>query len=472
MKGLFKRMSLAPKGLRYKLVIAFSLMSIIPLLACAYIIFSYIFPVAADFINIATIVVISVAIAVLGLVLARGLVDPVIDMAIEARVIASGEFNREIAISSQDEIGILGESINTMTQKIRLNLDELKNFGQRTKELNIEIHKKVLALSSLLQIGDLISSGSIELDSILELSVQKVATILDGGFCIFYMIPKAESEEFLARAYANIHEENLKDITIEKGEGFLGKIMESRSFVIVDKTTKITRDAEEFKSSHNIKNAVIVPIYSGKKDFGLLVVGNRQDDYRYKTDDIDLIKIFAKQITIAIENDIWLKKSEELSIKDDLTDLYSKNYILSRLDEEIRRAIFYQRPCSFIVFNIDNFKSLRDSRGELAAEEVIKKVAKLLKDNMTPVGKAARIGGDEFAILLPEKNKKEAAYIAEDLRKRIETNNFSRDGKVSITVSGGVSENPIDGSTQEELFRKAMEALQSAKSLGKNRVVA
>lgn len=472
MKDIFKRMSLAPKGLRYKLVIAFSLMSIIPLLACAYIIFSYIFPMAGDFINIVTVIIFSSVIAILGLVLARGLVDPVIDMAIEAKIIASGEFNREIAVSSNDEIGVLGDSINTMTQKIRLNLDELKNFGQKTKELNIEIHKKVLALSSLLQIGDLVSSGSTALDQILEVSVQKVATILDGGFCVLYMAPKEESEDFVMKASSNVHEESLLNIVIKRGEGILGKAINSKAFMVVDKTTRITNDIEEFKTKHNIENMVIAPIYTGKKEFGILLVGNKQEEFRYKTDDIDLIKVFAKQITIGIENDIWLKKSEELSIKDDLTDLYSKNYILSRLDEEIRRAIFYQRPCSFAIFNIDNFRSLREARGELVAEEVIKKVAKLIKDSMTPVGKAARIGGDEFAMLLPEKNKKEAATIAEDLRKKIEAANFSRDGKIAITISGGVSENPIDGSTQEELFNKAMELLKSAKSLGKNRVVA
>ena len=150
----------------------------------------------------------------------------------------------------------------------------------------------------------------------------------------------------------------------------------------------------------------------------------------------------------------------------------NKNYILSRLDEEIRRSIFYQRPCSFLVFNIDNFRKMRDTYGELTAEDVLKKVAKIIKESATPVGKAARIGGDEFALLLPEKNKREAASIAEDLRKKIETVSFSSDNKLTITVSGGVGENPIDGSTQEELFKKAMEALKSAKSVGKNRVVA
>ncbi len=472
MKGFFKKMSLAPRGLRYKLVMAFSLMSIIPILACAYIIFSQNFPVLGDLVSVSIVVIISLIVAVLGLILARGMVDPVIDMAIEARMIASGEFGREISVSTDDEVGILGESINSMTQKIRLNLDELKSFSQRTKELNIEIHKKVLALSSLLQIGDLISTGSAKLDSILELSVQKVAMILDGGFCVFYMIPKEESNEFLPKAYSNIQEEGLLSIVVKRGEGLLGRLMDEKKLFVADNTTKTTKEVEEFKASNNIKSMVVIPIYSGRKNFGLLVVGNKQDDYRYKVDDTDLIKIFAKQITIAVENDIWVKKSEELSIKDDLTDLYSKGYVLSRLDEEIRRAIFYQRPCSFILLSIDNFKSLRETKGELIAEDVIRKVAKLIKDNTTPVGKAARISGKEFGMLLPEKNKREAAYIAESIRKQIETTNFSREGSLKITVSGGVSENPIDGSTQEELFKKASELLGNAKSMGKNRVVA
>jgi len=472
MIGMFKRMSLAPKGLRYKLIMSFSLMSIIPLMACAYIIFSFTFPEFGELINTVSVVVLSVVIAVLGLVLAKGFVDPVIDMAIEAKMIASGEFNREISVSGNDEIGILGESINSMTQKIRMNLDELKSFGQRTKELNVEIHRKVLALSSLLQIGDLVASGSTELNAVLELSVQKVSMLFDGGFCVFYMMLKEESDEFLPKAHSNIHEEALLDIIVKKGEGFLGKASKNRTFTMVDKAAKPNRETEEFMALHKIKSMIVSPIYSGNKDYGLFIIGNNTEDYRYKLDDIDLVKIFSKQITIAIENDIWIKKTEQFSVKDDLTELYNKNYILSRLDEEIRRSIFYQRPCSFLIFNIDNFKSMRDTYGELTAEDALRKVAKIIKESATPVGKAARIGGDEFALLLPEKNKREAADIAEGLRKKIEAANFSSDGKLKLTVSGGVGENPIDGSTQEELFKKAMETLNSAKSLGKNRVVA
>jgi diguanylate cyclase (GGDEF)-like protein len=472
MKGFFKRVSLAPIGLRYKLVIAFSLMSIIPIMACVYLIFSRSLPVTLDSINVTTIVLLSAVISTLGLALAKRMVEPIINMAVEAKMIADGEFSRKVSVSRDDEVGVLGESINVMTQKMRVNLDELRIFGQKTKELNVDIHKKVLALSSLLQIGDLIAEGSANLDTVLELSVQKVAMILDGGFCILYMAPKEGSAEFLPKTYSNIQREALLDIAIKKGEGLLGRIIENKKFFIMDASTKIISEVKEFRSSFNIENAVAVPICSGSKDFGLLLVGNKQEDYRCRADDLDLIKIFAKQITIAIENDIWINKSKELSIKDDLTDLYSKGYVLSRLDEEIRRAIFYQRPCSFILFSIDNFESLRAARGELGAEDVIKRVARFIRDNTTPVGKAARISGNEFGMLLPEKNKRQAAYIAEEVRKQIEAANFSREGDLKITVSGGVSENPIDGSTQEELFKKATQLLSNAKSMGKNRVAA
>ena len=221
-----------------------------------------------------------------------------------------------------------------------------------------------------------------------------------------------------------------------------------------------------------MNNVLVVPMYSGKKDMGLFLVGTNQDGFKYKTDDIDLVKVFTKQMTIAVENDLLLKKTEELVIKDELTDLYNKSYIMSRLEEEIKRAIFYQRPCSLIIFNIDNFKAFRDLSGELAGEEIIKKMARIIKDNTDPIGKAARVGGDEFAMLLPEKNKRGAVHAAEEIRKKIEATNLLKDAKAALTVSGGVSENPIDGATSDELYKKAKEALKQAKAAGKNRIAA
>ncbi|MCX5679951.1 MAG: sensor domain-containing diguanylate cyclase [Candidatus Omnitrophica bacterium] len=359
-----------------------------------------------------------------------------------------------------------------MTQKVKSNLDELKSYSQRMREINVDIHKKVMALSSLLQIGDTISARSIQIEPLLSLIVERSASVLDTGYGAFYSPAKDGSGIFKAGVLYNLDSEKLTDVTIKKGgHEFLDRILEARAIVTVDKSAKPSKELESFRSAYNVKNFLVIPVYSGRNDLGVLFIGSRIEDLRFKDDDIELLKVFAKQATIAIESDILSKKTDQLAIKDDLTDLYNKTFIMGRLEEEIRRAIFYQRPCSFIVFNIDNFRKFRDTHGELAAEEALKRLAKIFRDNLTPVGKAARIGGDDFAMLLPEKNKKEAGDIAEGLRKKIEGANLLRQGQASLTVSCGVGENPIDGATAEELYKKATAAVKEAKSMGKNRVV-
>jgi len=336
----------------------------------------------------------------------------------------------------------------------------------------MDIHKKVLTLSSLLQIGDLIAAGGSKLDPLLEMALGKASMIFDTGYGVLYL-QKEENADFTARIAYNLETEKLTDMVIKKdGPGAIERAVQSRSMIVMDKALKVTGEIAALQSDYGLKNALIMPIYSGKQNLGLLLIGNRLEDFRFKNDDIELMKVFAKQMTIAIETDILSKKTETLAIKDELTDLYNKSFILVRLEEEIKRAIFYQRPCSFVIFNIDGFREFRDKHGELAAEETLRRLAKLIRDNMIPVGKAARVEADEFAILLPEKNKKQAAYIAEEIRKKVESTNLLKEGSARLTVSGGVSENPLDGATADELFKKATEALKQAKSEGKNRVVA
>ncbi len=469
--GIFKRVASVNKGLRYKLLLAFSIMSIIPLLACTYIISVYVFPQIDSLAGASAVVFISIVIALLGLLFARSLVDPVIDMAIEANMIANGHYDRSLNVPTDDEVGNLAASINTMTQKIKTNLDELKSYGQKMREINTDVHKKVLALSSLLQIGDVISSGSIQLEPLLEMAVEKAAMIFDSGFGILYMAKDDESD-FLPKVECGQEAEQVRDLSIKRnGQGILDRAIGDRTVLAIDSATKPSKDTDGFMTSYNVKNLLVVPIYSGRKNFGALILGSKTDDYKYKSEDIELVKVFAKQITIAIESDILNKKTEELSIKDELTGLYNKNFILNRLGEEIRRAIFYQRPCSLVVFGIDNFADFRAAHGELMTEEALKKMAKVIKDNMIPVGKAARIAGDEFAVLLPEKNKKESFTIAEEIRKKIEAVNFLKSGDGGLTVSAALSENPLDGATSDELFKKAAELLKLARASGKNRVI-
>jgi diguanylate cyclase (GGDEF)-like protein len=184
-----------------------------------------------------------------------------------------------------------------------------------------------------------------------------------------------------------------------------------------------------------------------------------------------MIDIFVKQVSIAVEDGFLHVKVEKLEIKDPLTGLYNERYIQSRLDEEIKRAILYQRPCAFILFNIDDFRKFHTLFGELATEAALKKMAVVFEEMASEIDRVGRIGDNEFAYVLPEKNKRQAAELAEEIRKKVEFV-FAEDEDVRkhITVSAGVSENPIDGVTAQDLMGRARQLLSEAKAHGKNQI--
>jgi diguanylate cyclase (GGDEF)-like protein len=173
-----------------------------------------------------------------------------------------------------------------------------------------------------------------------------------------------------------------------------------------------------------------------------------------------------------VENDTLVRKTKELSVRDEVTNLYNHNYMKSRLGEEIKRALIYQRPCGYILIDVDDFKDFCAAYGGTGADSLLKKISAILQESVMEIDRVGRLRDDKFVVILPEKNKRQSANIAEEIRKKIED---SLDKAVKsdkkITVSIGVSENPIDGSTAEELMEKAEKLVRNAKSLGKNRVV-
>lgn len=468
MKKMLKNISMMPKGLRYKTMIAFTLMSLIPLLVCVWLVTSYIFPNISLFLglslgNISLILVISIIISILGFYTAKEMIDPVIKMSDDARDIANGNVNKMINVEREDEIGDLSSSLNIMTQKIKDNMEELKAYGEKTKLINIEINKKVLALSGLLQIGNLISSSA-DLHTVLNFITHKLSDLEDDAVS-FVMLVDEVLGDFKIAASCNIDEAEAQGLAIKKSEIAL-------QGVIADKDNSSESPIlSNILVSLDLRNVAILPIVISRKQYGLLAVANRKQDFVFKDDEKELLKVFVKQAAIAIENDLLIKKTKELAVKDELTGLYNQSFMHARLDEEIKRACMYQRPCGYLLVDVDGFEDFHEKFGESKTGTFLKLLGKMLKDSVTDVDKVGRLAADTFAIILPERNKKQSAGIAEELRKKIEID-LAKAMNVpeKFTVSIGVSENPIDGSTADELMEKAEKLMKSAKSLGKNRV--
>jgi diguanylate cyclase (GGDEF)-like protein len=370
-----------------------------------------------------------------------------------------------------DEVADLSDALSQLTQRIRGNMDELKVYSEKTKEINIETQQRVMMLSGLLQISSLISLGA-RLDDIIKVVAEK-ARLLASSDSAYLLFREENQENFYMKTADGMNVQLLLKVNVDPKDDLFGKVVRTNKALILDsENTASEISANSFYEKFGIKNTLALPVYLMGRVMAIMGIGNTRESFVYHKEDLELLDIFAKQISIALENNLLMHRVETLEIKDALTGLYNEGFVRNRLQEEIKRAIAYQRPCSFTIFNIDNFQRYRQEFGTLQAEAILKRVSSIIRDSVTEIDRVGRTGGNEFAIVLPEKNKRKAQDLAEDIRKKIEfTFMEEREAAKRLTISGGVSENPLDGITAEELINKARELVDIAKKQGKNRII-
>ncbi len=464
--------SLLPRGLKEKLLVAFSLMSVVPLLVMGYILTNYVFPHVDTFGELSLIVMLAIGIALLGMLVARSIVLPIVKLAAEAQAIAAGNLDRTVQVDAPDEVGSLGVALNQITQKVRDNMSQLRVYGEQTKHLNLEINRRILTFSHLLQVSNLISqSAKIEevigfiLEKLTQLEEAELNCLLEGT---------GEDGTFVVRAAMGTDGAQAQALRGTKITApWLGRALKERRLVAVDSENTSEAGKEILQQLFGMSNAFCQPVFSLGQGIGLLISLNRQPDFVYREDCLDLLKVFGKQMTIAVENDLLSKRAEELKVIDELTGLYNAGYMKSRMEEEVRRAVRYHRPCSLVLLSVNEFQKLQDLYGGLAGEGVLHQLADLLKGQVGEGDRIGRLGPDEFALILPERNKREAIELAETIRRAVESHKFSNGPQplpCMLTVSAGISENPLDGATGETLFAKASEAMGRANKQGRNKV--
>ena len=161
-----------------------------------------------------------------------------------------------------------------------------------------------------------------------------------------------------------------------------------------------------------------------------------------------------------------------LATTDGLTALSNRRHFEELARAEWARFQRYGRPLSLLLLDIDNFKSINDRFGHDAGDLVLKAVAFICKTTKRQIDVAARIGGEEFVLLLPETDEADAEIAAERLRKAIQIHTRTLPGEnLEVTISIGVAGASQAMSGFEVLLKRADEALYEAKRTGRNRVV-
>lgn len=180
----------------------------------------------------------------------------------------------------------------------------------------------------------------------------------------------------------------------------------------------------------------------------------------------DLTEVFNNMVARLREKN---EELERLSVTDGLTGLYNRRYLMHALANEVRRSERHAHPFALLMLDIDRFKDYNDRFGHLAGDEVLTRLASVLRGSIRDVDLPARYGGEEFVAVLPETDLEDAVEIAERIRSRLAEEALPEG---NVTLSIGVAEFPDHGDTPESLLASADAALYRAKREGRNRVVA
>ena len=328
-------------------------------------------------------------------------------------------------------------------------------FGEISKTLE-EARNKLLSEKEKLEIvkktTDKMSSLSTDLHKFAIYVANNIDKLLNAEGTVIQLVQKSNDSVELSAHSDRFLEKNIPESSAKKVREELTEIGERN----VEKVFN-----GELRSIYGIKKEV-------NDDYYLFSITFFEGNVVPKSDDINYVNTILNHL-------IYNINLLSLATYDPLTKLFNRRFIVSFAENEVKEAIRYKKDLSIIILDIDNFKSVNDTYGHPVGDEVIKKVANVLKTTIRETDKAGRYGGEEFIVILPNTPSKEALGVAERIRKSIEkevvpVNHNGNHIDLKITVSVGVSSLGIHGNTFYDLLQAADLALYEAKRNGKNQV--
>ena len=321
------------------------------------------------------------------------------------------------------------------------------------------------AMTTLQSVSQVVSS-SLERDEILNNVVRLLKETFGFTYISIYLLHEDHLRLGVQVGYPD--ETIIYDIHVSSGVAGRTVLSKQTQFV-----PNVSKEPSFLRAAYEVRSEICVPLL---KDGVVLGVLNVESDNRtpLNENDLHLLNAIAGPITIAIDNARLHAQVKAMAMTDAVSGLFNRHAFEEMLTTEIQRAIRYGHQLSLIIFDIDSFKEYNDTWGHPAGDERLRGTANLIRASQRKYDIAARYGGDEFAIILPNTDKEGARQFAKRLldAARNSTAEKPTDGKgiPGYTLSLGYATFPHDGDTLAALLLAADQAELMAKRLGKNQI--
>jgi diguanylate cyclase (GGDEF)-like protein len=304
-------------------------------------------------------------------------------------------------------------------------------------------------------------AGSIDLDEVLSRTLEAAGALPEADAALV-MLPDPQGGKPLVATLGLSLEEAERHAITGPPDGRL-----ARSITMSYTYPELEQD--EADANEGIIHAgLAVPLPGETATLGYLTVFTRTRGHNYTEDDVRQLETLALRAGPAIENARRFREARQLADLDALTGLHNRRYFHETLARECARAHRYERKLSLVVFDLDDFKENNDRIGHLAGDAVLAEAAERVRGVVRTSDIPCRVGGDEFAVILPESSLEDADQLYRRILNAVSSRPIGQAGK--LFLSAGVAELRAEDDPVS-FFQRADDALYRAKEAGKGRVV-
>jgi diguanylate cyclase (GGDEF)-like protein len=360
--------------------------------------------------------------------------------------------NKRSGNYSLDDINL----VETVTDRVAASLEKeylQEQLRDREQELTL-INRLVGVITSSLNIQDVYDDFITGLKDVIDVDWASVTLIKEDDIQFEALSTKVGSAWQAGERIA------LKNTAIE------WVVSNKKALLVPDlrRESKFSTDGEFIKLG--IRSIVYLPFLMKGEVIGSMIIASRKPD-TYSLEQIGLLERLAHQIAVSVENSRLYASAEQRACVDELTQLFNRHHFYECLKREINIRSRHGGLLSVVFLDLDLFKNYNDKYGHPDGDRILSHIGFVIGKSLRNIDLAFRYGGDEFAIILPEAEVKDAQMVAERIRVRIDSTMGEK--QTGITASLGVASWPSDGVTPDEIVTAADRALYYAKRTGGDR---
>jgi diguanylate cyclase (GGDEF)-like protein len=372
------------------------------------------------------------------------------------------------AISARQErsVATLREAFREREERLA-KVERLRRALEKTRT-NLE--SNVQYLRTMAEVSTVIA-GTLDPEELYRIIPDRVMAKLGlTDFCI--MLYSRETKRLVAKSISAGNGGTMPEFSLDPGEGVAGKVFTTGEPAWIPDVRSSPDFLHYGGRRTDVRSFMCVPLVSKGRNIGVLML-NHPEPNAFEPELLSTMRVLASYLAIAIENAGMFGLVKSLSEKDSLTLLYNHGSFHDKLAIELERANRYVRPMAVIMLDLDHFKEINDRYGHMTGDRVLALVAGALGAHLRKTDTAARYGGDEFAVILPETDLSSAALIAERIAEGISNIRLDIGGEsvISITASIGYASCGHDAPGRGEILNIADRLMYDSKRRGSGGVL-